>query len=62
MKNQVHNQGELKELSVKIEAKIVDSVKRMAENQGIPVDELVVIALKRYRATHMDLDVPPQKK
>jgi hypothetical protein len=61
MKNQEHNKGELKELKVKIESKVVDSVERMAANQGIPVDELVVIALKRYKATHSDLDVPPKK-
>jgi len=61
MKNQVHNQGELKELKVMIESKVVDSVERMATNQGISVAELVVIALKRYRSTHSDVDTPPKK-
>ncbi len=62
MKNQVHNQGELKELKVMIEANIVESVQRMAENQGISIPDLVVIALKRYRSTHLDVDCKPKSK
>ncbi|MCK6594232.1 MAG: hypothetical protein L6Q33_03460 [Bacteriovoracaceae bacterium] len=56
MKGQLHNQGELKELKVKIEKEIVDSVERMAKNSNLTIDEIVVIALKRYRASHTDLD------
>lgn len=62
MKNQVHNQGELKELKVMIEKPVIESVERMAQNQGITVAELVVIALKRYRATHSDVDTQPKTK
>lgn len=56
MKGQLHNQGELKELKVKIEKEIAESVERMAKNSNLTIDEIVVIALKRYRASHTDLD------
>ncbi|MBH47993.1 MAG: hypothetical protein CME71_07455 [Halobacteriovorax sp.] len=56
MKSQQHNQGELKELKVKIERDIVDTLERMSANTGITLDELVVIALKRFRASHGDYD------
>tara|TARA_R110000868_G_scaffold100129_5_gene275467 strand:- start:3211 stop:3402 length:192 start_codon:yes stop_codon:yes gene_type:complete len=56
MKSQQHNQGELKELKVKIERDIVDTMERMSTNTGISLDELVVIALKRFRASHGDYD------
>ncbi len=56
MKNQVHNEGELKELKVMIEKDVVESVERMAKNSGQKVEEIVVIALKRYRASHSDYD------
>ena len=54
MKSQKHNQGELKELTVKIEAGMVEALKEMSENSGLSQDDIVVIALKRYRATHSD--------
>lgn len=54
MKSQKHNQGELKELTVKIESKVVEDVELMSKNTGIPVDDLVVIALKRFRSSHLD--------
>lgn len=56
MKGQAHNQGELKELSVKIEKEVVESVERMAKNSNTTVDEIVVVALKRFRASHTDID------
>ena len=56
MKTQKHNQGELKTLSVKIEKDVADTVEKMAKNAGIPVDELVVIALKRYKSSHAELE------
>jgi len=62
MKNQVHNQGELKELKVMIEKDVAESVERMAANQSITPAELVVIALKRYRAGHSDVDTKPKNK
>jgi uncharacterized protein YdbL (DUF1318 family) len=54
MKSQLHNQGELKELKVKIEKDIVESFEKMAENTNIPIEDLVVTALKRFRVSHGD--------
>lgn len=54
MRSQVHNEGELKELSVKIEKQVVDDYFKMAENSDYDLNELVVIALKRFRASHCD--------
>lgn len=62
MKTQVHNQGELKELKVKIEKDVLESFERMTKASGITIDDLVVIALKRYRAAHSDWDVKPKAK
>lgn len=56
MKSQQHNKGELKELKVKIEGDVVDALQRMSANTGLALDELVVIALKRFRASHGDYD------
>ncbi len=56
MKSQKHNNGELKELKVQIERSVVESFERMSANSGIGLDELVVIALKRFRASHGDYD------
>ena len=55
MKTQTHNQGELKELTVNIEADVVESVKVMSQQSSMSVDDIVVIALKRYRASHAEL-------
>ncbi len=56
MKSQKHNQGELKELKVKIEKDVVEAFAKMSENTKIPVEELVVIALKRFRSAHSDYE------
>ncbi len=56
MRGQVHNQGELKELKVTIEKGVVEALENMAQNTGYPLDELVVIALKRFRASHSDYE------
>lgn len=61
MKTQVQNQGELKELNVKIEKGVVESFERMTKASGLTIDDLVVIALKRYRSSHSDWDVKPSK-
>lgn len=61
MKNQLQNQGELKELKVKIEKAVIDSFERMAKTSGLSIDDLVVIALKRYRSSHTDWDVKSNK-
>ena len=55
MKTQVHNQGPLEEITVKIESAVVESLKQMADNSNMTVDDIVVIALKRYRASHAEL-------
>lgn len=54
MKSQKHNQGELKEVTVKIEAKVADDLELMSKNTGIPTSDIVVIALKRFRSSHFD--------
>jgi fructose-1,6-bisphosphatase/sedoheptulose 1,7-bisphosphatase-like protein len=56
MKNQVYNKGELKELKVNIDKHIVESFERMAKNTNTPIEDLVVIALLRYRSSHSDYD------
>lgn len=54
MKTQKHNQGDLKEVKVMIEKEVAESLDVMAKNSGLPVDEIVVIALKRFRSSHTD--------
>ncbi len=54
MKSQKQNVGELKEVKVMIEKKVAEDFELMAKNSGIKIDELVVIALKRFRSSHLD--------
>lgn len=54
MKTQQHNQGELKELKVMIEKQMVEDLELMAKNSGMKVEDIVVIALKRFRSSHND--------
>lgn len=54
MKSQKQNEGELKELKVKIEKKVFEDFELMVRNTNIPLDDLVVIAMKRFRASHFD--------
>ncbi len=54
MKSQKHNQGELKELTVKIEEKVAQDLELMSKNTGMPIADIVVIALKRFRSSHLD--------
>ena len=54
MKSQKHNQGELKEVKVKIEKNVADSLEVMSKNSKISIDEIVVIALKRFQSSHTD--------
>lgn len=54
MKSQKQNEGELKELNVKIEKKVMDDLELMVKHTNIPMADLVVIALKRFRSSHMD--------
>lgn len=54
MKSQLQNQGDLKEITVKIEKKVVEDLELMVKNTNIPMADLVVIALKRFRSSHTD--------
>ena len=54
MKSQKHNQGELAELKVMIEKDIVEALDTMAQNSKISIEDIVAIALKRFRASHGD--------
>jgi len=54
MKSQKHNLGELKELNVKIEKEVIEDFEKMVKNTNIPMAELVVIAMKRFRHSHYD--------
>ena len=54
MKSQKHNQGELKEVTVKIEQKVAEDLEVMAKNTGLSTSDIVVIALKRFRSSHSD--------
>lgn len=54
MKSQKHNQGDLKEVTVKIETKVAEDLELMSKNTGLPVSDIVVIALKRFRSSHLD--------
>ena len=56
MKSQSHNQGDLKELKVKIEKDVVEAFEKMSKNMQINLEDLVVIALKRFRAAHSDYE------
>jgi len=54
MKDKKHNQGELAELNVKIEKDLVESLQIMSKNSKYTVEEIVAIALKRFRSSHSD--------
>lgn len=54
MKSQKHNQGDLKELTVKIEQKVAEDLELMATNTGMSPSDIIVIALKRFRSSHLD--------
>jgi hypothetical protein len=54
MKTQEHNQGELTELKVQIELGLVKDLELMSDNSGIAVEDLVAIAIKRFRSSHAD--------
>ena len=63
MKTQEHNVGELAEITVKIEAKLAEDLNKMSSNSELSMDEIVTIALKRFRSSHadymgIDLDYP----
>ena len=56
MKTQVYNKGELEELRVMIDKEIKESFERMAKHTNTPIEDLIVIAMKRFRSSHGDYD------
>lgn len=54
MKGQEHNQGKLTEVTIKIEEQLATDLATMSKNSGLDQSELLAIALKRFRASHMD--------
>lgn len=54
MKSQKHNEGETAELKVKIEKQLIADLETMSKNSDLPIEELVAIAIKRFRSSHAD--------
>lgn len=54
MKSQKHNEGELKEVTIKIEKQVAEDFEKMVKNTNIPMADLIVTAMKRFRASHGD--------
>jgi hypothetical protein len=54
MKSQKHNQGELKEITIKLEKDVVEDFEKMVKNTNIPMADLIVTAMKRFRSSHGD--------
>ena len=54
MKTQEHNQGKLEKLEVKIEEQLVQDLKVMSENSDLSIDDIVAVAIKRFRSSHAD--------
>jgi fructose-1,6-bisphosphatase/sedoheptulose 1,7-bisphosphatase-like protein len=54
MKSQKQNQGDLKEITVKIDKQVAEDFEAMASNTNITLDDLVVTAMKRFRSSHSD--------
>ena len=54
MKSQKHNQGELKEITIKIEKQVAEDFEKMVKNTGIPMSDLIVTAMKRFSSSHAD--------
>tara|TARA_Y100001970_G_scaffold46684_1_gene58923 strand:- start:2331 stop:2660 length:330 start_codon:yes stop_codon:yes gene_type:complete len=54
IKGQIHNKGELTSLELNIESHVVKKIEEMASNTDYSVDEIAVIALKRFISSHCD--------
>lgn len=54
MKSQKQNQGELKEVTVKLEKQIVEDFEKMVKNTNISMADLIATAMKRFRSSHTD--------
>ena len=63
MKPEQQGQLEISELKVRVEKQLITDLEIMAKNSGMSIDELVSIAVKRFRSSHadymgIDLDYP----
>lgn len=56
MKSQTYNKGELKELKIMIDKETMESFERMAKHTDTPIQDLIVVAMKRFRSSHGDFD------
>ena len=56
MKSQKHNQGKLVEVTIKMDEELREALRIMSKNSGLSEDELVVVALKRFRSHHADYE------
>ena len=56
MKTQEYNKGDLKELKIMIDKETVECFERMAKHTKTPIQDLIVIAMKRFRSSHGDFD------
>ena len=54
MKSQKQNQGELKEITIKIEKQVAEDFETMVKHTNIKLDDLIVTAMKRFRSSHND--------
>jgi uncharacterized protein (DUF736 family) len=54
MKTQKHNEGELAELKVNVEVQLIKDLVTMSANSDFDIDEIVAIAVKRFRSSHAD--------
>jgi fructose-1,6-bisphosphatase/sedoheptulose 1,7-bisphosphatase-like protein len=54
MKTQEHNKGPLAELKVMIDKELVEAVAIMAKNSGMTPEDIVAVAIKRFRHGHAD--------
>ncbi|MFT6632620.1 MAG: hypothetical protein ACJAS4_002584 [Bacteriovoracaceae bacterium] len=54
MKTQKHNEGELAELKVNVEVQLIKDLETMSANSDFDIDEIVAIAVKRFRSSHAD--------
>lgn len=63
MKSQEHNKTELSEIKVHIEKNLASDLEKMSINSGLSKDDIITIALKRFKSSHadymgIDLDYP----
>ena len=54
MKTQTHNEGKVAELTVTIEENLIKDLQTMTKNSDLDENEIVAIALKRFRSAHAD--------